>query len=127
MKEDRKVLIITSSQTTVSSSIAQVLSDPERSILNITRKFISVSTLVALDTLKQNMKGFLENLGTIISTSPQKMGQLSLDEIEISAQIDAKGNIGFVEAGIQSGIKFILRKKAQKELLCKTNKFCNRG
>ena len=62
------------------------------------------------------MSRFINGLDTIISTSPKEVGGLSLDEIEIHANIDGEGNIGIAGIGgakiaAQGGIKFILRKK----------------
>lgn len=71
---------------------------------------------VAVSTLQENMRLFLSNLDTIISASPKDVGGLTLDEVEIHAQIDGKGNIGIsgiagAEFAAQGGIKFVLRKK----------------
>jgi len=71
---------------------------------------------VAVNVLQENMRRFLGSLDTIISASPKDIGGLTLDEVEIHAQIDSKGNIGIsgiagVEFAAQGGIKFVLRKK----------------
>jgi hypothetical protein len=71
---------------------------------------------VAVSTLQENMRLFLESLDTIISASPKDVGGLVLDEVEICAQIDSKGNVGIygiagAEVSAQGGIKFVLRKK----------------
>ena len=71
---------------------------------------------VAVSTLQENMRFFLSNLDTIISASPKDVGGLVLDEVEICAQIDGRGNVGIsgiagAEVSAQGGIKFVLRKK----------------
>jgi len=71
---------------------------------------------VAVSTLQDNFRRFFASLNTIISASPQNVGGLTLDEVEIQAQIDSKGNIGIsgiagAEFAVQGGIKFVLRKK----------------
>jgi len=71
---------------------------------------------VAVSTLQENMRLFLESLDTIISAAPNNVGGLALDEVEICAQIDSKGNVGIygiagAEVSAQGGIKFVLRKK----------------
>jgi hypothetical protein len=71
---------------------------------------------VAVSTLQENFRRFFESLNTIIKASPQEVGGLALDEVEIQAQIDSKGNIGIsgiagAEFAVQGGIKFVLRKK----------------
>jgi len=71
---------------------------------------------VAVSTLQENMRRFLTSLDTIMSASPKDVGGLTLDEVEIHAQIDGKGNVGIsgvagAEFAAQGGIKFVLRKK----------------
>jgi hypothetical protein len=71
---------------------------------------------VTVSTLQDNMRRFLQSLDTIISASPQEVGGLTLDEVEIQAQIDGKGNVGLsgiasAEFAAQGGLKFVLRKK----------------
>lgn len=71
---------------------------------------------VTVNALKENMFNFLNSLDTIIKTSPKEIGGLSLEEMEISVQIDGKGNVGITgllgaEVATQGGIKFVLRKK----------------
>ena len=71
---------------------------------------------VTVDTLKENFRRFFESLDTIISASPKDVGGLTLDEVEIQAQIDSKGNIGIsgiagAAFAVKGGIKFVLRKK----------------
>ena len=70
----------------------------------------------AITTIQDNMRCFLEGLGKIIEASPHDIGGLALDEIEVHAQIDGKGNVGIAgllgaEVVAQSGIKFVLRKQ----------------
>lgn len=76
----------------------------------------ATASKVTVRTLQENMGRFLQSLDTIISASPQEVGGLSLDEIEIQAQIDGKGNVGLsgiasAEIAAQGGLKFVLRKK----------------
>lgn len=71
---------------------------------------------VAVSTMQENMRRFLTSLDTIIGTSPKEVGGLTLDEVEIHAQIDSNGNIGITgiagaEFATQGGIKFVLRKR----------------
>lgn len=76
----------------------------------------SLGTEIAVEVLQENIKAFISGLDSILSSSPKNIGGLELDEIEIHANIDGKGNIGIVgiggaEISAQGGIKFILRKK----------------
>lgn len=71
---------------------------------------------VTVSTVQQSMARFLQSLDIIISSSPKEVGGLTLDEVEIQAQIDGKGNVGLsgiasAEFASQGGIKFVLRKK----------------
>ena len=72
---------------------------------------------VAVTTLQQNMRRFLHSLSLILSTPPEDVGGLTLDTVEVSAQIDGKGNIGMIGVGtaemaVHGGLKLILKKKA---------------
>ena len=72
---------------------------------------------VGVDTLQENMRIFLSQVDTVMSTSPKEIGGLRLEEIEIHAQIDGKGNVGLASLGgaevaLQGGIKFVLRKSS---------------
>ena len=71
---------------------------------------------VAMDTLQKNMSGFLGGMDKVMRNSPKDIGGLTLDEVEIYAQIDSKGNVGLfglvgAEFAAQGGIRFVLRKK----------------
>jgi len=73
-------------------------------------------TKVAVTSVQDNMRQFLTSLDNIMSSSPKEIGGLLLDEVEIHANIDGKGNIGIsgiagAEVALQGGIKFILRRK----------------
>ncbi len=73
---------------------------------------------VTVSTLQKNMQRFLQNVDFILTTSPKEIGGLTLDEVEIHAQIDSKGSMGLAsfvgaEVALQGGIKFVLRKKVQ--------------
>jgi hypothetical protein len=71
---------------------------------------------VPVATLQESMRRFMSSLDTIISASPKGIGGLTLDEVEVHVQIDAKGNVGIsfvagAEFAVQGGITFVLRKK----------------
>jgi hypothetical protein len=71
---------------------------------------------VTVSTLQDNMRRFLSSLDTILSSSPKDVGGLTLDEVEIQAEIDGKGNVGIsgiagAELAAKGGIKFVFRKK----------------
>ncbi|UCH92569.1 MAG: hypothetical protein JSV88_20045 [Candidatus Aminicenantes bacterium] len=97
--------------------------EPEGSSPTVTRRLgdtvksaAAKVSQVTVDTLQKNFRRFFESLDKIISASPKDVGGLTLDEVEIQAQIDSKGNIGIsgiveAEFAVQGGIKFVLRKK----------------
>lgn len=104
------ILIFTASE--------EVVSPPEtrRGLGQAMKSAAAKASEVAVDTLQENMCRFLSSLDVIISASPKNVGGLMLDEVEIYAQIDSKGNVGIagtmgVEFAAQGGIKFVLRKK----------------
>jgi hypothetical protein len=71
---------------------------------------------VAVEVLEKNFVWFLQSLDRILAASPENIGGMKLDEVEIQAGIDAKGNIGIsgiasAELASRGGIKFLLRKK----------------
>jgi hypothetical protein len=104
------ILIFAGSEPAASpSAVRRGLSD---AVKGVTAKVSEV----AVSTLQENMRRFLSSLDAIISNSPKNVGGLMLDEVEIHAQIDGKGNVGLsgiagAEVAVQGGIKFVLRKK----------------
>ncbi|MEA1894509.1 MAG: hypothetical protein U9N36_04745 [Euryarchaeota archaeon] len=104
------ILIFTGGEATTSPP------DVRRGLGGAVKTTTAKASEVAVSTLQENMRLFLESLDTIISASPKDVGGLVLDEVEICAQIDSKGNIGIfsiagAEVSAQGGIKFVLRKK----------------
>lgn len=79
------------------------------------REVVETATAgVAVGTLQENLRRFLNQMDTVIGESPKDVGGLRLDEVEIHVQIDGKGNIGLLgmakaEIAAQGGIKFVLR------------------
>lgn len=77
---------------------------------------VAKATTLSTSLLKQNMALFMKSLGEILGAAPKEISGLVIDEVEIHALIDQKGNIGingFIqsETQIEGGIKIILRKK----------------
>lgn len=87
-----------------------------RGLGDIAKSAAAKVSQVAVSTLQDNFRRFFESLDVIINASPKDVGGLTIDEVEIQAQIDSKGNIGIsgiagAEIAVQGGIKFVLRKK----------------
>src|SRR5262249_984990 len=80
-----RILIFTGGA--VSSDVRRGLGD---SLKNAARQ----ASEVAVSTVQGNLRCFLSSLDTILSASPTEIGGLMLDEVEIHAQIDSKGNVG---------------------------------
>ena len=90
--------------------------DRRRGLGDAIKSAAAKASEVTVSTLQENMRRFLNSLDTILSGSPKDVGGLTLDEVEIHAQIDGKGMIGIssilgAEFAAQGGIKFVLRKK----------------
>jgi hypothetical protein len=95
---------------------AVLASDGRRGLGDALKNAAAKTSEVTISTLQANMCRFLSSLDIIISTSPKEVGGLTLEEVEIHAQIDSKGNIGISaiaggEVAAHGGIKLVLRKK----------------
>lgn len=69
---------------------------------------------VPLDTLREGLSAFLAGVDLIISDSPVKVGAYDLETIEISAQVDGTGRIGFLGTGVEltaaASIRLLLKR-----------------
>lgn len=105
------ILIFTTNQIKAPSS-----GEAKRGLKKAIKNTMEQAAEVTVGTLQENIRQFVSSLDMIISTSPKEVGGLTLDEIEIHANIDSKGNVGIAsivgaEFAAQGGIKFVLRKK----------------
>ncbi|MFX0113994.1 MAG: hypothetical protein ACFFB3_05570 [Candidatus Hodarchaeota archaeon] len=96
--------------------LANSFPEGRRGLSNSLKSVIMKASEITVSTLQKNMRRFLSSIDTIISASPKDVGGFALDEVEIQAQIDGKGNVGLsgiagAEFAVQGGIKFVLRKK----------------
>ena len=104
------ILIFTSGDAAIPAT------EVRRGLGDAMRNVAAKTSEVTVTTLQENMRRFLGGLDVVISASPKDIGGLTLDEVEIQAQIDSKGNIGIsgiaeAEFAVQGGIKFVLRRK----------------
>ena len=104
------ILIFAAGESTVPSA------DVRRGLHDKMKNAATKASEVAVSTLQDNMRRFLSSLNTILSSLPEDVGGLTLDEVEIQAEIDGKGNVGIsgiasAELAAKGGIKFVLRKK----------------
>jgi len=111
MKNSESILIFTG------ESQSKIPYESERGVVRGSLRNVAGNiSKVAVTSMENNMRQFISSLDRIIGASPKEVGGLSLDEIEIHANIDGKGNIGIsgiasAEVAVQGGIKFILRRK----------------
>jgi len=73
-------------------------------------------TEVATATLEENMHKFLKGLNNVLEKPVAGMQGFTLDTVEVSVQIDGKGNVGLwalgsAELAAHGGLKLILKKK----------------
>lgn len=81
-------------------------------VSNVTGK----ASEIAVSTVQNNFIRFMKAVDRILCSMPESVGDLSLREVEIHAEIDGKGNIGIssiagAEIATKGGIKFILRRE----------------
>jgi hypothetical protein len=109
-KNSKQAIIIFSGGEATSSS------DVRRGLEEEAEGIVGRASEVAITTLQENMRRFLHDLGVILSVPSKGTGGLVLDTVEVSAQIDSKGNIGITGVGGaelagHGGIKLVLRMK----------------
>jgi hypothetical protein len=72
-------------------------------------------TEISISRVKEELNKFLDMLDDIMQESKQEIGNFEIDTLEIFAEIDANGQVGFLGTGIQvgaeGGIKIILKRK----------------
>ena len=90
--------------------------EARRRLREVAQKASGTISEIAVSTLQENMHKFLRSLSTILSVPPEEVGGGALDTVEVSAQLDGKGNIGLrgvgtAELAAHGGIKLVLKKK----------------
>jgi hypothetical protein len=74
-------------------------------------KYVEIPT----DKLNDQLLGFMDKVGAMVGSLPENLGKFTLQEIELSLEITAKGEIGFLGTGGglegTGGIKMTLRRK----------------
>ena len=96
-----------------------VIAPPEvsRGLGDVVKVAGAKASEVTVGLLQENMIRFLNSLNAILRASPNEIGGLTIDEVEVNAQIDGRGNVGIsgiagTEFAAGGGIKFVLRRKA---------------
>jgi hypothetical protein len=65
------------------------------------RRYYPAAIDVPLDRLQRGLSEFLAGIDVIISDSPSRFGRYNLEVIEIGAQIDGTGRVGFLGTGAE--------------------------
>jgi len=72
---------------------------------------------VDVSALKDNMERFFNQLREILATGKDKIGEFEIDEVEVSAQITAGGEVCLMGSGVKigagGGVKFVLKRGKQ--------------
>ena len=90
-------------------------SDVRRGLGEALKNAAANASEVAVGTLAANMHQFLANMDRIMTSSPEKVGGLQLEEVQLHVQFDGRGNIGIAALGgaqvaAQGGMRLVLRK-----------------
>jgi len=69
---------------------------------------------VGVDDLKSNLREFTDQLSMLLNDFPLDIGDFSLDQIQLSAEINGEGKIGIlgtgVNVGASTGLTFTLKR-----------------
>ena len=75
---------------------------------------------VKVEELASNVKLFLEQMNKVLENSPEKVGKFQFVEIEVHAEVTAKGTLALLgigsEAGIVGGLKFVFRRSPRGDM-----------
>jgi hypothetical protein len=87
----------------------------ERGLRDALKK--SAIKAVSVSALKENMDRFFNQLREILDTGKDKIGEFEIDEVEVSAQITAGGEVCLLGSGVkvetEGGLKFVLKRSKQ--------------
>ena len=69
---------------------------------------------ISTEQLSINISLFINEINKVLDKTPDKVGKFRFEEIEISAEISAKGTLALLgsggEAGATGGIRFVFRR-----------------
>lgn len=67
-----------------------------------------------VEELALNVNLFIEQMGSILEKTPEKVGNFHFDEFEVSAEITGKGSLAIFgtggEIGATGGLRFVFRR-----------------
>src|SRR5437588_9485431 len=69
--------------------------------------------------LAVNINLFIEQIGGILETTPEKLGKFQFEELEVHAEITGKGSIALLgtggELGAAGGLRFTFRRSMTRD------------
>jgi hypothetical protein len=75
---------------------------------------VGLRSRLKLEELSENVNLFLDQMGTVLSKAPPRVGAFQFVEFEVHAEISAKGTLALLgtggEAGATGGVKFVFRR-----------------
>ncbi len=75
------------------------------------------ATRVRVDELAENVRLFLAQVAVLMDQAPTAMGSFHLAELEVHAEVSAKGSLVLLgtggEVGATGGLKFIFRRASE--------------
>ncbi|MEH2406967.1 Pepco domain-containing protein [Nostoc sp.] len=84
---------------------------------SIGSKGVGDAVKVSAQTLEQNMSHFLELVGSLFSQAQQHAkvnSKMQLDEIELSVEISADGEVKLIGSGVKAGSKGAIKLKFKR-------------
>lgn len=67
-----------------------------------------------VDELSVNINVFLEQMGSVLEKTPEKIGKFHFDEFEVHAEVTSQGAIAVLgtglQAGVAGGLRFVFRR-----------------
>jgi hypothetical protein len=80
---------------------------------SITTRGSGVKSL-KVDELSVNVNLFIEQMGSILEKTPEKLGKFHFEEFEVYAEITGKGTLAILgtgaEVGATGGLRFLFRR-----------------
>lgn len=81
-------------------------------------KGVADAVKVSAQTLEQNMTHFLKVVGSLFSQAEQQAkvnSRMQLDEIELSVEISADGEVKLIGSGVKAGTKGAIKLKFKRQ------------
>jgi len=67
-----------------------------------------------VDKLSVNINLFIEQMGSLLEKTPEKLGKFHFDEFEVHAEVTGKGTLAILgtggEIGATGGLRFVFRR-----------------